>query len=938
MQRLYSTINVLGLAIGITGCLLILLYIDDELGFDRFHRRIDHIYQLTCDRLSAKESDKHFAIAAMVQAPAFKKEIPEIEEFVRVDPQPIVIRQGAAAFDETADWVDSSFFSVFSFPLRTGDPATALRQPHSVVLTEETAIKYFGTRDALGKTLEIFIDGKFEPFEVSAIARRPPANSSIRFSILLPFAYLEQLHPDNGWMWVSYPTFFVLHPGTSLQALSAKMNKVFLNRAKDELDENRLMGYTDRFVWGVQPFKVMHLDTHYEGVPEAGDPVYSYILSGIAIGILAIACLNFINLSAAQYFRRSREVGIRKAIGALRRQLIGKFLNESLKLCATAFALALGLTAGVLPVFNQLAGKQLSLVSGFSGRTLVEFLGLFGITGLAAGLYPAIRLSGLKAVDTLYGRNKVGGRLRFASTAVVIQFALANFLLILTLFMYSQFRFLTKKDLGYNDKDLLVVQVDKTVMNPALARTMRGALTKQPGVLSVSCHNIGRFGGRTRANNREFPAIYDHIDESYLSAMQLSLAAGRNFSPGFTADSTASVLVNETFVRTAGWTDPIGKPIDYMNFPGWGDRKVTVVGVVKDYHFQSLREAIQPQVLTVESQLPYGQFLVRIGPAHIAQTLQTLEHSTQVFAPFQPFHYNFKSDLNLRNYDAEDRWKRIIGLGAALTILVSGIGLFGLASLSIHQRTKEIAIRKVLGAGTLSISRLLAGEFAVLVLLAFIIAAPAGAWAASRWLQNFACKIPLPGTTFAIAALASIFIAMITISFHTLKAALTNPVRSLRSLALIPLLCLAALPSPAQTRSTQTRPPQTRPAQTKPAQTKPAATKPAQTNDTSTLPVKTGDEWRMPQQAVQKAKEYSTSLRKALQLNDDQAKKIFQLCLANTKPFDEIRLNPTLDAKAKAQALKANKDILAEKIKEILTPEQKAKFLKQADQQERAGN
>jgi putative ABC transport system permease protein len=899
MRRLYTAINIFGLAIGIAACLLILLYIEDELGFDRFHRRVDHIYQLTCDRLSSKETDKHFAIAAMVQGPAFKKEIPEIDDFARVNPQPIVIRRNADIFDATADWVDSSFFSIFSFPLLAGDPLTALRQPHSVVLTEETAIKYFGTTDALGKSLDILVDGNFEPFTVSAIARRPPENSSIRFSILLPFAYLERLHPDNGWMWVSYPTFFVLHPGSDPHALGAKMNDVFLKRAKKELDDNRLMGYTDRFVWDIQPFKTMHLNTRYEGIPEAGDPVYSYILSGIAIGILTIACLNFVNLSVAQFFRRRREVGIRKTIGALRSQLIVKFLRESLLLCALAFGLALVLTTLLLPLFNQLANKKLGLASLLGGWALPGYLALFLITGLAAGLYPAIRLSGLDTLDSLYDRNRVGGKLRFAHAGVVIQFALANLLLIITLFMYSQFRFLAKKDLGYNDRDLLVVQVDKTVMNPSLARTIRAALTQQPGVVSAGCHNIGRFGGPTRANGREFPAVYDHIDESYLPTLQLPLVAGRNLSQAFPTDSTASVLVNETFVRAAGWSDPIGKTIDYMNFPNWGDRKVTVAGVVKDYHFQSLRERIQPQVLTFESQLPYGQFLVRLRPTQVAQTLQSLERAVQSFAPFQPFRYNFKSDLNLRSYDPEMRWEHIIGLGAAMAILVSVIGLFGLASLSIQQRKNEIAIRKILGAGTCSISRLLSGEFITLVLIAFVIAAPAGAFISSRWLQNFAYKIPLYASIFALAGAISIAIAMLTISLHTLKAALANPVRSLQTLTLVPLFCLFVHSAPAQSK------------------------------DSSTLPAKTGDEWRMPDQAVRKARNFSTTLQQNLRLNDEQTRKIFGIYLANTKPVDEIRLNPTLNEKAKTQALKANSNALNEKIRGVLTPDQFDRFLRQ---------
>ena len=780
-NKVFSLINILGLAIGLTCCLLILLYIKDEVSFDRFHEKIGQLYQVTCDRLSSKEDDKHFAIAAMVQGPAFKKDIPEVEEYVRVDRQPMVVREGSSTFDETATWVDRNFFSVFSFPLRTGGAEAALADLHSVVLTEETAIKYFGTREAMGKTLEVEIDGKFEPFVVSAIARRPPENSSIKFTMLLPFSNLERRHPDNGWMWVSYPTYLVLHPGADTRALSAKMNQVFLSRAKDELDENRLMGYTDRFIWGVQPFVGMHLNKNYEGMPEASDPVYSYILSGIAIFILLIACINFVNLSISQSLRRSREIGIRKVVGGLRRQLLWQFLGESYVVCALAFLLALGLTVVLLPLFNELANKRLSLSYLFDWKLIGVYTGLFLVTGFAAGIYPSMLLSGMKAADVLYGHNKGGGRHYLARVLVVIQFSIGNFLIIATFFIYSQFRFLTRKDLGYNDKGLVVVTVSKAVGDRAFAQVMRTEFAGLAGVAGVSCHNVGKFGGPTKANNREFQAVYEHVDEHYLTVLQVPVVAGRNFSRDYPADSMNSVVVNESFVKAAGWSDPIGKSIDYMNFPGWGDRKITVVGVVRDYNFQSLKEKIQPQVFTLESVLPLGQFLVKLKPEHIPQTLQALEKTYHGFVPFHPFEYAFKEELNLRNYESEAQWKKIIGFGAGLAIFVSCIGLFGLVSLSIYRRTKEIGIRKVLGASAVSISGLLCRDFARLVLIAFLIAVPAAWYATFHWLQNFAYKIAITWQLFLMAGVLTLLIAMATISFHTIRAALANPARSLRT-------------------------------------------------------------------------------------------------------------------------------------------------------------
>ncbi|MHA4810741.1 ABC transporter permease [Flavitalea flava] len=780
-NKVFSFINITGLSIGLCSCILILLYTKDEVSYDRFHKNIDRIYQLTCDRLSTTEADKRSAIAAMVQGPAFKQDIPEVDEFVRVDKQPFVVKNDKGTFNEAGTWVDENFFSVFSFPMIDGDPKNVLADPHSVVLTDETAKKYFGSGDPTGKTLDVEIDGRFEPFVVSGIAKKAPQNSSIKFTMLLPFKYLEATHPDNGWMWFSYPTYLVLHAKSDLKGVSAKMNQVFESRAKNELDENKLLGYNDKFVWGAFPFAQMHLNKNYDGMPEASDPIYSYILSCIAIFILLIACINFVNLTVAQSLRRSKEIGIRKVIGGLRSQLMIQFLGESLFVCFISFTLAIVLVELLLPVFNDLANKQLSLSYLFDLKLVGGFVGLFLITGLVAGVYPALVLSGFNPVESLYNRTRMNGENYLAKGLVVLQFAIANFLIIATLFVYAQFNFLTKTNLGYNDKDLLEVVIDKAIMDKPLNDVMKTEISRVPGVERVTSRNVGRFGGPTKAGGKEFRAVYEHVDEDYLTVLQVPLVAGRNFSRNFPSDSVNSVLVNETFVKAAGWKDGVGKTIDFMNFPYWGDRKITIAGVVKDYFFEPLKEKIQPQVFTLESSLPLGKFLIRINHNNTPRTLKALEKSYQAMIPFHPFQYYFKEELNIRSYEAESKWKQIITFGAMLTIFISCIGLFGLASLSIQQRTKEIGVRKVLGASVLTISRLLSKNFLFLVLIAFFIAMPAAWYAANRWLENFAYKIPISWVTFALAALLTLVVAMITVGYHTLRAALANPIRSLRN-------------------------------------------------------------------------------------------------------------------------------------------------------------
>ncbi len=779
-NKVPAFINVAGLSIGLACCLLILLYTKDEVSYDRFHQKKEQLFQLTCHRISAQGEDKHFAMAAMVQGPEFKREIPEIEAFVRVNRQDFVVRTHHQVVREKGTWVDQNFFSIFSFPLLSGNPEQVLTDPHSVVLSEEMARKYFGTTNVVGQTLDLEMDGRFEPFTISGIAKRAPQNSSIKFTMLLPFRYLEATHPDNGWMWVAYPTYLVVNSKASVLSVVAKMNRIFKRSARDELAQNKLMGYTDQFVWGIQPFLQMHLNTDFEGTPEASNPIYTYILTGIAFFILVIACINFVNLTVAQSFKRAKEIGIRKVMGSQRSQLIQQFFGESLLLCFLAFVLAIVLAQLALPSFNELANKQLQLDYLLDSGLVAGFFWLFLLTGFLAGFYPALLIARATPSQTLYGRFIGSGNDYIAKGLVVVQFALATFLMISTGFIYRQFSFLTQTNLGYNDENLLELTVDKAIVNRSLTTMMKTELTRVPGVEWVAPHNVGSFGGPTKTGNREFKARYEHVDESYLPTLQVPLLAGRNFSLNFPADSLHSVLINEAFAREAGWKTPVGQTIDGMNFPNWGNRKVTVIGVVKDYHATSLREKIQPQVLTMESKLPLGKFLIRLRREHISKTIQALEQMYHRLMPNEPFQYSFKDELNQQSYEAEAKWKQIITLGALLTIFISCIGLFGMAMLSIRQRLKEIAIRKVLGASLLNVSGGLSKQFLSLVAIGFVLASPVAWYAIHRWLENYAYKIDITWPIFALTALLTSVLALLTVGYHVLRAATSNPANVLQ--------------------------------------------------------------------------------------------------------------------------------------------------------------
>ncbi|MBN8851658.1 MAG: hypothetical protein BGO55_05095 [Sphingobacteriales bacterium 50-39] len=778
-DKLFSVINIAGLSIGLACCILILLFIKDELSYDQWHLQKDHIYQLTCVRTEQDGRSEKFAIAALAQGPAFRAGIGEIREFVRVRPGDVIIKKDNDLFNENGTWVDPSFFSVFSFPLLSGDPHSALADPHSVVLSERAAFKYFGTVQAMGKILSLQMNGRFEPFVVSGVARDAPPNSSIQFNMLLSFPYYEALYPDNGWMWVSFPTYFLVEPRADIKAIEQKMRRIYESQAKDELDLNHLAGYQNRFEWGLAPMVSMHLQKEYQGVPGASDPVYSYILSGISLFILLIACINFINLSIAQSLRRRREIGIRKVIGGRQSQLILQFLGESMLTCLLAFLLALLLARLILPVFCQMINRQLDLSYLVDGGLILELVGLFLLTGVAAGVYPAMIQSRSRPADILSGNQQVGGRGYFARGLVVLQSALATFLITATLFIYAQLNLLMQTDLGYHDEGLLTFTLHRGIQNRSVMEYYRSALSRVPGVLSAGYQNIGHFGGKTLAGNKELTATYVRVDEAYLPTLGVRLAGGRNFSAVYAADSADAVLVNETFVRQAGWTDAVGKTIDYMNIPGWGTRRVMVVGVVRDFHYESLKKRIEPMVFTQEASLPLGKMWVRIAPGHTAATVLALEKTFRQLDPDHPFFYQFVDDANRRDYEPENRWKQIISFGAVIVILIAGTGLFALSMLSAQKRKKEIGIRKVLGASVAGLSCVLARDFAGWIVLGFVIALPAGWMAMHAWLQNFPYRVSLSWWRFVLAGGVSFLLAMLTISYQVVRAAMASPVYAL---------------------------------------------------------------------------------------------------------------------------------------------------------------
>ncbi len=781
-NKIYSFINIAGLSIGLACAMLILLYVKDEVSFDRFHNNVANIYRVVTDNKDKDGNRRKDGNTGYYQGPRFAQNVPGIETFVRVQSGTRDMKTGVDIHPQDLLYVDSGFFSVFSFPLISGNPKTCLKEPHSIVISEEMAKKQFNTTDAIGKTIMLKDDSVFVPYQVSAVAKKTPQNSSLKFDILLPFKIDPGEAVDNeDWFNFFLNTFVVLNPNANVAQVERQMQKFYM---EDSKEGRKVMSEKYGDIVGdtrylLQPYTAMHMSTELpsqNGLSDASNPMYSYILSGIALFILLIACINFVNLTVARSVKRAKEIGIRKVVGGERKQLIFQFLGESFFLCIIAFLLAIAIVQLILPVFNGLANKALSLSYLFDVKLISGYLILFLVTGFLAGFYPALVLSGYKPVDTLYSRFNLTGKNYLQKSLVILQFTLASFLIIATFVMYAQFNFLTKEKLGYDDSNLVIV--NKHQVKHGEAARFRNELMKDRNITDVAAKNGGTMG--TSAKNSSDSIIqfeYETVNESYIPLLKIPVVQGRNFSAEFPNDSTNSVIVNEEFVKKAGWKNPIGQVVNF-----WYRNEVYhVIGVVKNYHFASLNEKIGTQLFTMKNDNSYGAFAIKIKPGSDAASLKYIQATFKKFFPISPYSYVFKDQQNLKNYEAEAKWKQIMFFSAILTIFISCIGLFGLSVLSAEKRTREIGIRKVLGASINNVVTILSKDFVKLVIIALLIAVPLAWMAANKWLENYPYRITLSWPTFALAGVLVIFIAIATVSFQAIKAALANPVKSLRT-------------------------------------------------------------------------------------------------------------------------------------------------------------
>ncbi|MBK1441164.1 ABC transporter permease [Parapedobacter sp. ISTM3] len=784
-NRIFAAINIVGLAIGLAACLLIGLYVYDEWSYDRFHEKADRIVRVvfggTVPGGEIKEANVMPPTAqAMVAA------FPEVEMATRFRTagRPIFEINGKLFQEEEMAFADANFFDVFSFQLIQGNPQQALAAPYTAVVSEDAARKFFGTTDALGK--EIAVRDDATPIKVTGIMENMPQNSHFHFDIVVSMASFTG-SASTSWMESGYYTYLVLRPGTDYRTLESKLPELFEKYAGPQFPAAFGMTYSEHRKAGndiglhLQPLTDIHLRSDVaDHLSTPGNIHYVYIFGVVALFILLIASINFMNLATASASKRAKEVGMRKVLGSTRAALTGQFFVESLLLAFVAMAMAIGLAYGTLPLFNQLAGKALSFDFLLHWQVWPAILLVGVAVGLLAGGYPAIFLSAFKPAATLKGKlTPADNHLGLRSGLVIFQFFISIGLMVATTVVYRQLHYMQHKNLGYDKEHLLVLQTwplgkneavfqQQLLLDPHIAQ-----VTNSPFVPAGASFSNNFFVHPLDAPSQWVKTLRYDVDEHYIPTLGIELAAGRNFSKAFGTDSL-SAIVNEAAVRAFGWANgALGQIL--VN----GDnRHLRVVGVVKDFHFRSLHERITPLVMVMNDN--FGNLIVKAKPGNLAGLLQTMEERYDALHPDLPFSYSFLDERINNMYTVERKTGTVLGVFAGLTIFVACLGLLGLVTFMAHQRTKEIGVRKVLGATVGGIVRLLIRDFAKLIGIALVVASPISWWAMNNWLADFAYRIDIQWWMFAVAGLAAGVIALLTISWQAVRAAMANPVDSLR--------------------------------------------------------------------------------------------------------------------------------------------------------------
>jgi putative ABC transport system permease protein len=794
-NKTFTLLNILGLATGLGCFILIALYVIDELSYDQFHAKADRIYRVNSD-IRFGGSDLKLAVTSDPMGATLKKDFPQVEQFTRIynsNGSKLVKKKNEFINENDVAHVDSTFFDVFSFETVNGNLKTALNEPNTVVLTASAANKYFGSTNVLGQTLETNDNGS-TLYKVTGVIKDMPRNSHFHFDFLFSMDNVD--YGFGNYLSHNFQTYIVLTKDADPRAFNknfdALINTYILPQAKSflqisSMEEFRKAG--NHLQYSLMPLTDIHL--HSDRTPELsvnGNIQYVYIFSAVACFILLLACVNFMNLSTARSANRAKEVGIRKVLGTGKKSLITQFLTESTLMVFASLLIAIGLVGISISYFNDISGKQLSFEQLLEPRYLLFLFLIPFVVGGLAGVYPAFFLSSFKPISVLKSKINSGfSKSYLRSGLVVFQFFVSIILIIGTIVIYRQLNFIQNKKIGFNKDQVLVVNGTSALgTNVDAFKTAVGQMT---GVRSAAFTGFLPVAGSARSDNTFSPeAVMTekngfnmqvwNVDHDYIPTLGMEMVKGRNFSKEFGGDSSA-IILNETAAKFLGEGDPIGKPVYYSDAGGSGNIKYTVIGVVKNFNFESLRQHVGP----LSMRLGYNKWSTsfKVAAGDVQQLVSNVEKKWKAMAPGMPFSYQFLDESFDSMYRAEQRVGKLAVSFAILAIVIACLGLFGLASYMAEQRTKEIGVRKVLGASVPDIVSMLSKDFIRLVALASVFAFPIAWFCMNKWLEDFAYRVNIGWWIFIVAALIAVLIALFTVSFQAIKAALKNPVRALRT-------------------------------------------------------------------------------------------------------------------------------------------------------------
>lgn len=783
----FTALNVLGLSVGLATCLLIVFYVIDELNYDKYNVKADRIYRMTIEaKLNGNAGV--YATSEVTWKNILQTSFPEVEKVARLidknglflSPQKFYVKKNNGdILEKKIVFSESSLFSVFTLPMIDGSPSTALDEPHTAVITENTAKKYFNKINVVGQTLTI---NDTSTYKITGVIKDIPEQSHFNYDFFLSFSSRPE-SKATSWGYSGMHNYLLLKPGTDVRKLEIALTKIDIKSSSNPSTWTTGDNYLKVTLKPLPDIHLRDADSQYP-LTKGGNIQYVYIFSLVAAFILLIACVNFMNLSTARSSHRAKEVGVRKVLGSARKYLVAQFLIESILVTLVSVVIAVFLAWMLLPIFNQMADKQLAIIPQTFTWLLPSLLVIVLVVGFLAGSYPALYLSAFQPIEVLKGKIAKGFKAGFLrSFLVVFQFSISIFLIIGTLVIYNQLNYIHNKNLGFNRNQVLVVK--NTNVLGGRARILKNELKQLPGVLNATMSSYqptgdedlktGLFPHRKIDIKEDILTEFWSVDEDYINTMGLKLVNGRNFSKDMSAD-TAAMIVNEAFIRKLAQKDPLNKDIYRYSY---GLQQYHIIGIVKDFNFASLKDNITPLAMVYD--IDNGAISVKLKTTNLTGLMTQIKGRWKGLSPNQPFTYSFMDQDFDATYRVEEQFGTMFISFSTLAIVIACLGLFGLAAYAAEQRNKEIGIRKVLGASVSTIVGMLSMDFIKLVLISILIATPIAWWAMNKWLQDFAYRVHIQWYILAIAGTVAVLIAFITISFQSIKAALSNPVNSLRS-------------------------------------------------------------------------------------------------------------------------------------------------------------